>query len=104
MAEKEDNMLRWASIRAIASAVVLPVFLQAALILVVGDQPWFGGGRAELFGVVSLLACTSFGFTFLLNRWRAYALVIALIYFPTLLFLLFFVSLGVGCSAYGDCL
>ena len=101
---KEIGNPTWPSIRSIGLAVLAPILLQASLMLIAGGQEWHGAERAEMFDIASLLISTSFGFTFLAKRWRRYALPIALAYFPAMLFVLFFVSLGVQCDVYGNCL
>ena len=96
-------MLTWPSLRSIGLAMCLPVLLQAALVFIVGDQPWLSGPRGDLFGVISLAGCTGFGFTFVAKQWPKHAFLIALAYFPAMLFVLFFVSIGVSCDVYGNC-
>lgn len=104
MAEGIGSLSTWPSIRNIVLAVLGPILLQASLMLIAGGQEWHGAERAEAFDIASLLISASVGFTFLAKQWKKYALLIALAYFPAMLFVLFFVSLGVQCDIYGNCL
>ena len=77
----------------ILAALVVPVVVEAVLVVVektfYSAVPWYGN---SLSGVIS---CAT-GFLILVFEFRVYALVIALVYVPTMLFLMRGVALMVA--------
>lgn len=92
------------SAKNIVLALLVPVAVQASLIIIFGGRVWDGGLSREGFDVLSMLFSTTIGFTLIAKYCGRYILAVAAAYFLLMVPLLLIVSLQLMATVHGEVL
>ena len=74
-------------------AALAPPAIHTAITIVTAVFQRRAQVEGTAIGILSMIGSAVFGFIFLARRWRRYAIVIGIVYFPAMIALLLYVSL-----------
>ena len=97
-------MLHNISAKSIVLALLVPVAVQASLIIIFGGRVWDEGLSRDGFDILSMLFSTAIGFTLIAKYCGRYILAVAVAYFFVMVPLLFVVSLQLMATVHGEVL